>query len=59
MLDAAVLEHLNKEIAANLDIVDKTVKVHRARAMKKMGARTFAELVTMVVRHRDGIDGGH
>ena len=51
MLDAAVLEHLNKEIAANLDIVDKTVKVHRARA--------FWELVTMVVRHRDGIDGGH
>ena len=59
MLDAAVLEHLNKEIAANLDIVDKTVKVHRARAMKKMGARAFWELVTMVVRHRDGIDGGH
>ena len=53
VLDAAVTGLLNKQIAEDLDIVEKTVKVHRARVMRKMGARTFAELVTMVVRHRD------
>ncbi len=52
VLDAAVAGRLNKQIAGDLDIVEKTVKVHRARAMKKMGAKTFANLVTMVVRHR-------
>jgi len=49
---AAVAGRLNKQIAADLGIVEKTVKVHRARAMKKMGATSFADLVTMVVRHR-------
>jgi FixJ family two-component response regulator len=53
VLDAAVAGRLNKQIAGDLDIVEKTVKVHRARVMKKMGARTFADLVTMVVRHRE------
>jgi FixJ family two-component response regulator len=40
--------HLNKQIAAELGIAEKTVKVHRARVMKKMGAGSVAELVTMV-----------
>jgi FixJ family two-component response regulator len=53
VLDAAVAGRLNKQIAHDLDIVEKTVKVHRARVMRKMGANTFADLVTMVVRHRD------
>jgi FixJ family two-component response regulator len=53
VLDAAVTGRLNKQIAHDLDIVEKTVKVHRARVMRKMGARTLADLVTMVVRHRD------
>lgn len=53
VLDAAVAGRLNKQIADELDIVEKTVKVHRARAMKKMGASTFADLVAMVVRHED------
>ncbi len=54
VLDAVVAGRLNKQIAGDLDIVEKTVKVHRARVMRKMGAKTFADLVTMVVRHRDG-----
>lgn len=43
-----VAGHLNKQIAADLGISEKTVKVHRARVMAKMGAGSVAELVTMV-----------
>jgi RNA polymerase sigma factor (sigma-70 family) len=38
----------NKQIAAELGTVEKTVKVHRARMMKKMGVRTVADLVRLV-----------
>lgn len=36
---------LNKQIAAALGIVEKTVKVHRARVMEKMQTASVAELV--------------
>jgi two-component system, LuxR family, response regulator FixJ len=53
VLDLVVLGRLNKQIAAELDIAEKTVKVHRARVMSKMGAGTLAELVRMMEhRHR-------
>lgn len=39
---------LNKQIAADLGTVEKTIKVHRARMMKKMGVRTVADLVRIV-----------
>jgi FixJ family two-component response regulator len=50
-----VLEHvttgrLNKQIAADLGTVEKTVKVHRARVMEKMGADSLATLVRMAER---------
>jgi len=38
---------LNKQIGSDLGIVEKTVKVHRARVMEKMGARSLAELVRL------------
>jgi FixJ family two-component response regulator len=38
---------LNKQIAARLGIVEKTVKVHRARVMEKMRAGSVAELVRL------------
>jgi FixJ family two-component response regulator len=38
---------LNKQIAAELGIAEKTVKVHRARVMSKMGAESVAELVRL------------
>jgi FixJ family two-component response regulator len=38
---------LNKQIAAELGVVEKTVKVHRARVMDKMRARSVAELVRL------------
>jgi FixJ family two-component response regulator len=36
---------LNKQIAHELGTVEKTVKVHRARVMAKMGAASVADLV--------------
>jgi FixJ family two-component response regulator len=41
---------LNKQIAADLGIVEKTVKVHRARVMEKMRAGSLAELVRLADR---------
>jgi FixJ family two-component response regulator len=38
---------LNKQSAAALGIVEKTVKVHRARVMEKMRAGSIAELVRL------------
>jgi FixJ family two-component response regulator len=50
-----VLEHvvsgqLNKQIAADLGIVEKTIKVHRGRVMKKMGVKSLAELARLAER---------
>ena len=41
---------LNKQIAGDLGVTEKTVKVHRARAMDKMEAGSVAELVRIVDR---------
>jgi RNA polymerase sigma factor (sigma-70 family) len=41
---------LNKQIAAEMGTGEKTVKVHRARVMSKMGARSVAELVQLGAR---------
>ncbi len=41
---------LNKQIASALGIAEKTVKVHRARVMEKMRARSVAELVRLADR---------
>jgi FixJ family two-component response regulator len=37
----------NKQVADELTLSEKTVKIHRANVMRKMQARTFAELVHM------------
>jgi FixJ family two-component response regulator len=41
---------LNKQAAADLGIAEKTVKVHLARVMEKMGTDSLAELVRMAER---------
>ncbi len=41
---------MNKQVAGKLGIVEKTVKVHRARVMRKMGVRTLAQLVHLADR---------
>lgn len=40
---------MNKQIAAELNVVEKTVKVHRARVLEKMQAGSVAELVRLCV----------
>ena len=50
-----VLEHvvsgkLNKQIAAELGTVEKTIKVHRARVMEKMGVESLAALARLAER---------
>jgi FixJ family two-component response regulator len=37
---------MNKQIAAELGIAQITVKIHRGRVMKKMGARSLADLLS-------------
>lgn len=41
---------LNKQIAAELGVCEKTIKVHRARVMEKMQVRSLAELVHLIDR---------
>jgi FixJ family two-component response regulator len=41
---------LNKEAAWELGISEKTIKVHRARVVEKMGARSLPDLVRMAER---------
>jgi FixJ family two-component response regulator len=38
---------LNKQVAGDLGISEVTTKIHRSLAMRKMGARTLADLVRM------------
>ena len=38
---------MNKQVAGDLGISEITVKLHRGAAMRKMGARTLADLVRM------------
>jgi FixJ family two-component response regulator len=44
---SVVAGRLNKQIAADLGTVEKTVKVHRGRMMEKMKVRTVADLVRL------------
>jgi FixJ family two-component response regulator len=45
VFERVVTGALNKQIAAEFGITERTVKAHRAQVMAKMGARSFAELV--------------
>ncbi|MCY0854634.1 MULTISPECIES: response regulator transcription factor [unclassified Cupriavidus] len=46
----AVSGLMNKQIAGEMGISEVTVKIHRGQAMRKMKARTFADLVLMAQR---------
>ena len=47
VLALVVTGRLNKQIAGELGTTDPTIKVHRGRVMRKMGADSLADLVRM------------
>jgi len=48
VLARVVAGRLNKQIAAELGISEKTIKVHRGRVMAKMSVRSVADLVRIM-----------
>jgi two-component system, LuxR family, response regulator FixJ len=57
-----VLDHMtqgkqNKAIAQVLDVSPRTVEIHRARVMEKMGAQSVAELVRMMLDLKQPVAG--
>jgi FixJ family two-component response regulator len=50
VLERVVAGKLNKQIAAELGTVEKTIKYHRGNLMRKMGVRAVADLVKMAER---------
>lgn len=50
VIDLLARGKANKVIAADLGVSQRTVEIHRARVMEKMGAASLAHLVRMVVR---------
>ena len=38
---------MNKQIAAEIGLAEITVKIHRGHIMRKMGAKSLADLVRM------------
>src|SRR5258708_12698643 len=42
---------LNREIAEELGIAERTIKVHRGRVMEKLGVQSTAQLFPMVLRY--------
>jgi two-component system response regulator FixJ len=53
VMELAATGLANKEIAARLRISPRTVEIHRAWMMERMGARNVADLVRMVMQLRD------
>jgi FixJ family two-component response regulator len=47
---------LNKQIARDLGIAEKTVKIHRGRMMRKMEVRTIAELAQLADRLKNAAE---
>ena len=50
VLPYVIAGRLNKQIAATIGTVEKTVKVHRMRMMAKLGVRCVADLVRLTER---------
>ena len=50
VLELVVQGKANKVISGDLQVSQRTVEIHRARAMEKMQARSLAQLVRMVMQ---------
>jgi FixJ family two-component response regulator len=59
ILAHVVTGRLNKQIAGDLGLSEITVKVHRGNLMRKMHARSLAELVRMADKLGISAPGGH
>ena len=57
VLQGLAAGRLNKQIAAELGIVEQTVKFHRSRIMTRMQARTVAELMHLLARLDLDVEG--
>jgi FixJ family two-component response regulator len=54
VLDLVTKGRANKVIAGDLSVSQRTVEIHRARVMEKMGASSLAHLVRMVIEAERG-----
>lgn len=54
VMDLVVLGMPNKAVAVELEISSRTVEIHRARVMEKMGAASLSDLVRMALRLEEG-----
>ena len=50
VLEGVVRGLMNKQVAGDLGLSEITVKIHRGAAMRKMGARSLADLVRMATQ---------
>jgi len=50
VMNLVIKGRLNKQIAVDLGIAEKTVKIHRGRVMVKTGSQSVAELLLLVDR---------
>ena len=56
VLKELVTGKLNKVIAADLDLSIKTIELHRSNIMRKLQARSLAQIISMIYAHDIQID---
>ena len=56
VMTLVVAGRLNKLIAADLGISEKTVKAHRANVMRKTGVKSVADLVRLYIASQEDAD---
>lgn len=56
VLDLLVLGKANKEVAAHLDLSEKTVEIHRSHVMKKLQTPNLVSLVRLVLLADAGVE---
>jgi len=59
VLEAIIAGASNKVAGRKLRISPRTVEVHRARIMEKIGARNAADLVRIVLAQKASLSPGH